>query len=253
MSVAPQLALVAAVFGYAALQAVFGVGLLVFGTPTLLLLGFPFDEVLAYLLPSSIVISAVQIAQGGGSLLNPLRVRFLLLSAPAVLVATFLVLLLGRKLDARPLVGVALLLTTGVRASAALRQTMEGWVRRRLDALLVLLGLVHGATNLGGGLLACIVGSLSRDKHEIRRQIAFCYALMALAQLATLFAARPPAIDLGLCLLLPVLALASYFLIGQRMFRSASAAVYQRALTGLIGAFGILLVLAAWPAGARPG
>ena len=36
------------VFVFAVIQSVFGVGLLVFGTPTLLLLGLPFDAVLAY-------------------------------------------------------------------------------------------------------------------------------------------------------------------------------------------------------------
>ena len=198
MSLTLQLAVAAAVVGYTGAQAIFGVGLLVFGTPTLLLLGLPFDQVLAYLLPCSIVISGVQVGQGRGPWL-------------------------------------------------------EGWVRRRLDALLVLLGLVHGASNLGGGILAWIVGSLHRDKHEIRRQIAFCYGLMALTQLATLLVTHPPAVDLGLCVLLPALALASYFLIGQRMFRMTSTAVYHQALTGLIAAFGILLVLAAWHPDARRG
>ena len=253
MSLTLQLAVAAAVVGYSGAQAIFGVGLLVFGTPTLLLLGLPFDEVLAYLLPCSIVISGVQVAQGRGPWLDPLRRRFLFLTVPAVLGATVLILALERKLDARPLVGFALLLTAFLRSFGSSREAMQGWVRRRLDALLVMLGFVHGASNLGGGILAWIVGSLYRDKHEIRRQIAFCYGLMALTQLATLFVAHPPAVDFGVCVLLPALALASYFVIGQRMFRMTSTAVYHQALTGLIAAFGILLVLAAWHPDARRG
>ena len=42
-------------------QSIFGVGLLVFGTPTLLLFGYSFPEVLSYLLPSSITVSFFQI------------------------------------------------------------------------------------------------------------------------------------------------------------------------------------------------
>ena len=43
------------------IQSLFGIGILVFGTPTLLLLGYEFTEVLSYLLPSSIVISFCQV------------------------------------------------------------------------------------------------------------------------------------------------------------------------------------------------
>ena len=41
-------------------QSIFGIGLLVFGTPTFLLLGYDFFDVLNILLPHSIVISFLQ-------------------------------------------------------------------------------------------------------------------------------------------------------------------------------------------------
>ena len=43
------------------IQSIYGVGLLVFGTPILLLNGMDFFSVLGFLLPSSIVISVLQI------------------------------------------------------------------------------------------------------------------------------------------------------------------------------------------------
>ena len=43
------------------IQSVFGMGLLVFGTPSLLLLGLGFTESLGYLLPASIALSAIQV------------------------------------------------------------------------------------------------------------------------------------------------------------------------------------------------
>ena len=46
---------------FTVVQSLFGIGLLVFGTPTLLLLGYEFTEVLSYLLPPSIVISFCQV------------------------------------------------------------------------------------------------------------------------------------------------------------------------------------------------
>jgi len=49
---------------FAALQSVFGIGILFFGTPTLILLGYPFVETLAVVLPASIAVSLLQVVQG---------------------------------------------------------------------------------------------------------------------------------------------------------------------------------------------
>jgi hypothetical protein len=57
----------------AAVQSVFGVGLLVFGTPLLLLMDLQFPTVLAYLLPCSLTISAMQVISSGGLTLEPIR------------------------------------------------------------------------------------------------------------------------------------------------------------------------------------
>jgi len=166
---------------------VFGVGLLVFGTPTLLLLGYPFDQVLAYLLPCSILISALQVRASGGVRLDPLRRRFLLLTAPTVLAGTLTVLLILGKVNVRPLVGAMLIVTAFLRLGGA-RERLYTLVCRRLDPLLVGLGVLLGLTNLGGGVLMVVVSSLYEDKHRVRAQIAFCYGLVGLIQVATLAA-----------------------------------------------------------------
>ena len=49
---------------FSVVHSLFGVGLLVFGTPTLLALGFPFEVAVANLLPPSFAISALQSFQG---------------------------------------------------------------------------------------------------------------------------------------------------------------------------------------------
>ena len=45
---------------FSIIQSIFGVGLLLFGTPTLLLIGYSYSETLWVLLPCSIVISLIQ-------------------------------------------------------------------------------------------------------------------------------------------------------------------------------------------------
>jgi uncharacterized protein len=245
MSPVLQLTLCAVVLTLAAVQSVFGVGLLVFGTPTLLLLGLPFPEILVYLLPCSIVISAFQVADGGVSL-EPIRRKLLAFTAPAVLVGTLLVLrVLDRKIDMRQIVGAMLVVTASLRLLGPLRQRMQSFVRGRLSPLLVLLGLIHGVSNLGGGVLTLIVSSVYDDKYSVRRHIAFGYGLMALIQITVLFLTTPVHLDMYLWLTLQALAGLSYGLVGRWMFRVTREEVYQWSLTALIGLFGVLLFVPA--------
>jgi hypothetical protein len=236
--------LVAIVFAYAVVQSVFGVGLLVFGTPTLLLLGFSFEEVLAYLLPCSLAISVLQVRDGGWSL-EPVRRKFLLYTAPTVLVGTVLVLVvLNHKLNIRTIVGAMLLVTAASRLLGPLRERLARLVRRRLTVFLGALGIIHGLSNLGGGLLTVIVSSLYRDdKDATRKHVAFGYGVMAAIQLATLFATTAVTWNWRLQLLLPFLAATTYYGIGRRVFASTKQSVYQVSLTALIAAFGAVLLL----------
>ena len=110
---------------YATIQSVFGVGLLIFGTPTLLLLGLPFEHLLAYLLPSSIAISGLQIARSGGVALDPLRRQFLWYSAPLVLVGTGVILTVGSGLDIGLIVAATLMLTGAIRLWTPAREANE--------------------------------------------------------------------------------------------------------------------------------
>lgn len=231
------------VVAFAIVQSVFGVGLLVFGTPTLLLLGYSFDQVLAYLLPCSIVISLLQVLAGGGFRLDPMRRQFLIFTAPLVLVGVFVILTAGAAVDIRLLVGAMLIVTGAIRLLGPARQAVSRQIRQRLLSYLVALGAIHGVSNLGGGVLTLIVGSLYDDKEDIRRQIAFCYGMMAIIQLFTLAVTSRPDLNPSVLVLLPVSAGATYFLLGDRVFRVATRAVYQFSLTGMIMAFGLALVV----------
>jgi hypothetical protein len=235
-------ALGALVVGLAMVQSLFGVGLLVFGTPTLLLLGLPFDRVLVVLLPCSIVVSGLQIVTSGGVSLDPFRRQFLIYTLPALLVVTAATLRLGSPQGIRALVGVMLLVTAGTRLVRPAHDAFAHVVRGHLRPLLVGLGVLHGASNLGGGILSVIVGTTFTDKSDARRQIAFCYGIMASLQLMVVLLTTSPSIDPGLAVVLPVLAGGTYLLAGQRLFLRTEQRVFDWGLTGLITSFGLLLL-----------
>src|SRR6185312_9833013 len=105
-----MLPLLAVVFVCALVQSVFGVGLLVFGTPALLLLGYSFPSALFHLLPCSILISSLQIRDDYGEARGLLR-SYLLFLAPAAAAGAALVFLSDKRFDIRAAVGVMLLLS----------------------------------------------------------------------------------------------------------------------------------------------
>lgn len=231
--------LIVAVF--AIVQSVFGVGLLLFGTPTLLLLGFPFDVVLVYLLPCSIAVSALQLATSGGLTLEPIRRQFLAITVPSVLAASAVALTVGSPHAIRTVVGMVLLATALTRVGR-LNQKLKGVVRRHRRPMMFGLGIIHGLSNLGGGLLTVIVSSSFDDKVSIRRHIAFAYGAMAIIQLSVVLIVAHPHVDVRLVLTLPVISATAFLLIGQRAFQRAQYRTYQVGLTGMIASFGLLLL-----------
>src|SRR6185437_9177644 len=100
-------------------------------------------------------------------------------------------------------------------------------VRAKLSSLLIGLGLVHGVSNLGGGILTLIVGSVYEDKANTRKHIAFGYGMMATIQLAVLFFTTSLKLELALWIALPLIAVLSYVMVGARMFRTTGEVAYQ--------------------------
>lgn len=225
----------------AAVQSIFGVGLLLFGTPTLLTLGVGFSSVLEYLLPCSLAISVLQVMTSGGPTLEPIRRKFLVFTAPAVVGGTVLAVFFSSPGRISLGVGTVLLLTAALRVSAFGQRWVTAYVRSHLRGLLVALGLVHGLSNLGGGVLAAVTGSLFDDKVSVRRHIAFCYGLMAALQLAVVMFDGVE-VDAVLVVGLPVVAATVYLVVGQWLFLRVTRAAYQHALTSLLVAFGVLMV-----------
>ena len=235
------LALIVTVALLATVQSVFGVGLLVFGTPILLLMGVPFPQVLAYLLPCSIVISVLQVSASGGLTLEPIRRQFLLCAAPAVVSATTVALFLGSPEAIGIAVGLMLLATALLRLVAPNGRLVSRFVTRYRSVLFLGLGVVHGLSNVGGGILTAIMASSMEEKVSIRRHIAFCYGVMAALQFAVVLIKRPE-VNVAMWAGLPVIAAVVYLVVGQWLFVKTGRGTYQNALTLLLAAFGTLLV-----------
>jgi len=172
------------VIATAAIQSIFGVGVLLFGTPVLLLLGYDFINALSVLLPISIAINCLQIIKHYQFIDTDFYKNVLIYSIP--LVVLFLFLVSNTSINITFLIGGFLILVALKSFSPVLEKNLQKMVKYERSYLLVM-GLVHGLTNLGGSLLTAIVHGKQYEKNTTRVTVAICYATFAVFQLLTLF------------------------------------------------------------------
>lgn len=238
----PDILLLAGVVAlYSVVQSVFGIGLLVFGTPTLLLLGYSFDSTLACLLPCSIVLSSAQVINGWDEI-GELKTMVPIYVLPFVAIGLFYILAVEKSFSIKWLVGLMMVLTGIIRVSKRFNGFLHGFFLVHLRPALILMGLSHGATNLGGGPLTIIMNSIFNKKETVRANIAYGYLLMALTQVGVMLIAKPKNFGTQ-TIILPIISIVTYLLIGNRIFTASRQAVYQYLMTMLIIVFGLCLVL----------
>jgi hypothetical protein len=171
---------------FSVVQSIFGVGLLLFGTPTLLLIGYSYSETLWILLPCSVVISLIQTVNNY-NLIN-VKSRVAYFSIPAMVLSLTFVVLYDSMIDVGRIVGVFLLLIGVVKFSPKLQEYLRIFLEKQSQLYYVFIGLVHGISNMGGGPLSILISTIYTDQIKIRANIAFAYLILALFQLIVLLA-----------------------------------------------------------------
>lgn len=225
--------LIFVVIGCSFIQSLFGIGLLFVGTPLLLLLGYPFQEALLYLLPCSMIVSLLQVYEGRKQL-NAFRRSFILFGLPFLLIGCLISFNgIMPPLSLKPIIGTLILVTALLRFSPTIFERTKKLFEKYQRFFMVLIGLVHGTTNMGGGLLTALVSSAFSEKSETRSHIAFGYLMMAMIQLLLLLVISSPTIDLKI-LFLPILSAVTYSVCGNWIFRLSPQLVYQHLMTFLL-------------------
>lgn len=168
----------------ATLQSFFGVGVLLFGTPILLLYGYSFESALLLLLPISICINFLQIATHINLIEKKLLLSFFIYCMPFIAISLMLVLFI--KPNFSLLVGIFLLFSSITLLSKNTLFSLQLLLRHE-NLYFMIMGIVHGFSNLGGSLLSPFMLSKFSTKAIIRVNIASLYICFAIIQLLTLF------------------------------------------------------------------
>ena len=167
------------------IQSIFGVGVLLFGTPLLLLQGHNFIDALVVLLPISLMINMIQIAKGYPSVDFNFYKKVIIYTIPFVIISLFVVTRL--KINIGIIIGIFLLFVAAKDHSPKVNKIVKLLVRYE-KVYFIIMGIVHGLTNLGGSLLTAMIHGKEYKKHTTRATVAVSYATFAIFQILTLIA-----------------------------------------------------------------
>lgn len=222
------------------IQSLFGVGVLLFGTPLLLLIGHDFAGALMILLPISMSVSLLQIGRHRMHIDRDFFRHVLIFTIPLIVVS--LALVTSIELDTALPVGIFLLFVALERYSDRVQRLLLRLVRYQ-RSYMVMMGVVHGLTNLGGSLLSALVHAKNHPRDVARATIAGVYATFAVFQLGTLAAS-------GLTRTIPWGLIAAYVGMSVVVFGLVEIFVYHRIddrryrllFAAFLAASGILLI-----------
>lgn len=223
------------------IQSLFGVGILLFGTPLLLLLGYDFSYALSVLLPISIAINLLQVVKHYQYIDLRLYKNILLYSIPFIVL--FLFIISNININIGLIIGLFLVLVALKNTSTRIEHTLTAMIKYE-KLYLIIMGIVHGMTNLGGSLLTALVHEQNQAKNNTRVTVAICYATFAVFQLLTLFVIG---YDGGMAytdnMLLLQIAVVIFLFTEESLYTWIDNQKYQQLFAFFLAASGILLVL----------
>lgn len=227
---------------FAMVQSFFGMGILVFGTPSLLILGYDFPTTLSYLLPASFAISSIQVATGGAERAAVSKYLYLL-SLPGICIGLWFAKSSPLAGSLKILIGVTLLFAASIRFWPALETKLYQMIKKQSAIYHLVMGAIHGLTNLGGAFLAVLASGASSDKKTVRYVVAHYYLVFTAAQIAVLsfLLGHLEALISGLPA--AIVAVTIYIGFGNRYFVRASAPAFNLALTIFMGSYGLIILL----------
>lgn len=167
------------------IQSVFGVGLLLFGTPSFLILGYDFANTINILMPVSITISILQFLKSkvkNQKFIN----EYNLFCLPFLVFFLVIALKFKNTLDFKLLVGLLLVFSSMLILNKKRFSSFKETFFKLKKLVLIGIGCVHGLTNMGGSFLAIYSTLVSQNKKEIARYyICYGYLIMGILQYIT--------------------------------------------------------------------
>ncbi len=229
-----QIIIILTLFFTGIVQSVIGVGILLFGTPILLLIGFNYFDVLNILLPVSLAVNIFQISNRIKEIDKNLSKDLFILVLPFVAISlTFATYI---NFDFSVAIGFFLLFLS---ISKLINFNINALIKGKM--YLILMAIIHGITNLGGSLLTGYISIKEWDKNKTRTNIAFCYLAFATTQLITL--TINDKLQLNQYFLVHIFfGLIIFFFTNKLIFKNIKESHFSKLISLLLLVFGIILL-----------
>ena len=163
------------------IQSIFGIGLLLFGTPTFLILGYDFFNTLNFLLPISIAVSLLQFISFK-SKSKKVIFDFNFYCLPFLVLFLILALNFKEVLNFKFYVTIILIISSILALKNNNFIFKEKIILKYKKVVLIFIGLVHGLTNMGGGFLSIFSSLINNNKKNARHFISYGYLTMGVIQ-----------------------------------------------------------------------
>ncbi len=223
-----------------AIQSVFGVGLLLFGTPSFLLFGYDFANTINILMPISITISSLQFFKSKVNDKKFLK-EYNIFCLPFLIIFLTIALNFKYLFDFKLLVAVLLIFSSILILNKKRFSSFKKTFFKYKKLVLIGIGGVHGLTNMGGSFLAIYSTLVSQNIKEVARYyICYGYLIMGVIQyLLVLFISFN---NLSFDKLYYVLlAITIYFPI-QKVFRKINDQKFSKYINILALIYGLLII-----------
>ena len=166
------------------LQSAIGVGILVLGTPFLLILNYNLIDILYLLLPISIFTSFTNLLimklSNNTTDISTYKelIKFFKICLPSIIIGLIFLKFFENYINFKLLVAIVIFLSIGI-------VTLKDYFKFRINffriSILSMIGFIHGLTNSGGTLMSLAL-STNEKKNYARLNITFFYLLLAFFQ-----------------------------------------------------------------------
>ena len=223
------------------IQSIFGVGLLLFGTPSFLLLGYDFANTINILMPVSITISALQFFKSKVSDRNFIK-EYNLFCLPFLILFLVLALKFKHFLDFKIIVAFLLIFSSILILNKRRFSSFKKIFFNSKKYILIGIGCVHGLTNMGGSFLAIYSTLISKNIKEVARYyISYGYLIMGILQFITVLFISFKILDFNKLYYI-FLAVIIYFPT-QKIFKNINDKKFSKYINLIALTYGVLILL----------
>ena len=223
------------------IQSIFGVGLLLFGTPSFLILGYDFANTINILMPVSITISILQFYKSKAKD-QKFITEYNLYCLPFLVFFLIIALKFNYILDFKLLVAILLVFSSILILNKKRFSSFKKTFFKLKKLVLVGIGCVHGLTNMGGSFLAIYSTLVSLNKKELARfYICYGYLIMGILQYITVLALSYETLKFTKLFYI-LLALIIYFP-SQRLFTNIKDKKFSKYINIIALMYGLIILL----------